>query len=100
MHSSAKSPGLPGESQDETLAHIQKGFMGWICYQHTHTHIKKKKNPIYTEGQTSVQSDAFMYAPCCSVSSQPHCSVSQDGSLAVIHSRDPPFPEWVTHTGL
>lgn len=35
MHSSAKSPGLPGESQDKRLAHIQKGFVGWICYQHT-----------------------------------------------------------------
>lgn len=47
MHSSAKSPGLPGESQDERLAHIQKGYMGWICYQHTHGKKKIKKSHLH-----------------------------------------------------
>lgn len=84
MHSSAKSPGLPGESRDERLTHIQRGVHGLELLP---TH-KDTKNLIYTEAQTSMQSHTFMCAPCSSISCLPHCSVSQDGVLAVIHSRD------------
>lgn len=39
MHSSAKSPGLPGESRDERLTHIQRGVHGLELLP-THTHTK------------------------------------------------------------
>ena len=96
MHSSAKSPGLPGESQDERLTHIQGGGGGVHGLELLQTH----KNHIYTVAQTSTQSHTFMHAPCSPISCLPHCSVSQDGFSAVIHSRDSLFPEWVTHAGL
>lgn len=83
MHSSAKSPGLPGESQDQRLTLIQRGFVDWSCYKHTQT-----RNPI--------QRSTNECAPCSFISRLPHCSVSQDGFLAAIHSRDPLFPERVT----
>lgn len=64
----------------------------WSCCKNARGH----KDPIYTEAQTSMQV-AHIHA-CTLFLHLPHCSVSQDGFLAVIHSRDSLFPEWVTHT--
>lgn len=50
MHSSAKSPGLPGESWDQRLTHIQMGGSEAGAATNTHGH----KTHIYTEAQTSM----------------------------------------------
>ncbi len=94
MHSSAKSPGLPGESRDERLTHIQMGVRGsWSRYKHARARRSRLHRGANKYAVTHIHA-----APCSSMSRLPHCSVSQDGSSAVIHSRDSPFPEWVTHT--
>ncbi|TNN84717.1 hypothetical protein EYF80_005132 [Liparis tanakae] len=61
MHSSAKSQGLPGESQDQSLTHIQTGgFMG--RYKHTRTCRNHRgeatgadPSPTWTAADTEVE---------------------------------------------
>lgn len=69
MHSSAKRPGLPGESRDERLNSHSDG-----ADPNTQTHTQRH----YIHPDTD--------APCSSVSSLAHCSVSQDGFWAVVPS--------------
>lgn len=85
MHSSAKSPSLPGESRDEKADPRSDGGFTGVEPPQTRTH----------PGITHAHS-------CCTLFL--HLTVSfivlsvRMFFLAPLHSRDSLFPEWVTHT--
>lgn len=58
MHSSAKSPGLPGESQDERLTHIQRG---WGSGAATNTH----KNLVHKQERGPTRTQPLPPSPVC-----------------------------------